>query len=167
MLSSSNESGRLLLMGSSAYNTRELHSKVKERLDDAIDLDMEIVVGEAKGASRAFQDYLAFRNYKKVTVGHARSIRYNAGNWNTRKYGDNLKERELNMIKDCATAIIIWVNQSSVIAENLENLKRYGKPTLLHEVDTEKGIERIGELDPRRIYSRYMISKQFYKKPKG
>ncbi len=165
MPSSSNNSGRLLLMGSSAYNTKELHPRVRERLDNAMDLGMEIIVGEAKGASREFQDYLAYRCYRKVTVGHARSIRYNAGNWNTRKYGDNLKERELNMIKDCNTAIIIWVNQSSVIAENLERLKRYGKPTLIHEIDAEKGIDKIGELDLRRVYSRYIVGKRFSKKP--
>ena len=69
------------------------------------------------------------------------------------------------MIKDCNTAIIIWVNQSSVIAENLERLKRYGKPTLIHEIDAEKGIDKIGELDLWRVYSRYIVGKRFSKKP--
>lgn len=156
-------------MGSSAYGAERLHPRVRERLDNAMGLGMTVIVGEAKGASRAFQDYLASSGCQKVIVGHARSIRYNAGGWETRKYGDNLKERERNMIEDCDTAIIIWVNQSSVIAENLEKLKRHGKPTLLHEVDTEKGTERVGDLDPTRIYSRYYASARYYRKekPKG
>ena len=95
-------------MGSSAYNLKELHPRVRERLDNAMDLGMSIIVGEARGASRAFQDYLAAKGYQDTVVGHARSIRYNAGGWETRKYGDDLKERERNMIEDCDTAIIIW-----------------------------------------------------------
>jgi hypothetical protein len=158
--------GRLLLMGSSAYKAQELHPRVRERLDNAIALDMTIIVGEAKGASRAFQDYLASKSYRNVVVGHARSIRYNAGGWETHKYGDDLKEREKRMIEDSDTAIIIWVNSSSVIAENLERLKRQLKPTLLHEVDTETGAERIGDIDPNRIYSRYYASTGFYRKEK-
>jgi hypothetical protein len=160
------EPGRLLLMGSSAYKAQELHPRVRERLDNAMDLGMTVIVGEAKGASRVFQDYLASKGYQNVVVGHARSIRYNTGGWETRKYGDNLKEREKRMIEDSDTAIIIWVNQSSVIAENLEMLKRQGKPTLLHEADTETGAERIGDLDPNRIYSRYYTSAGFYRKEK-
>jgi hypothetical protein len=160
------EPGRLLLMGSSAYRAEELHPRVRERLDNAIDLGMTIIVGEAKGASRAFQDYLASKSYGNVVVGHARSIRYNAGGWETRKYGDDLKERERAMIDDCDTAIIIWVNRSSVIAENLEKLKRKGKPTLLHEVDTETGAEIVGDLNPNRVYSRFYASARFYRKEK-
>jgi hypothetical protein len=160
------EPGRLLLMGSSAYKAQKLHPRLRERLDNAIALGMTIIVGEAKGASRTFQDYLASKGYRNVVVGHAKSIRYNAGGWETRKYGDDLKEREKRMIEDCDTAIIIWANRSSVIAENLEKLKRQGKPTLLHEVDTETGAERIGDLSPNRIYSRYYASAGFYRKEK-
>jgi hypothetical protein len=163
---SPSETGRLLLMGSSAYRAEQLHPRVRERLDNAMDLGMTVIVGEAKGASRAFQDYLASKSYQNVVVGHAKSIRYNAGGWETRQYGLDLKERERRMIEDCDTAIIIWVNMSSVIAANLERLKRQGKTTLLHEVDTETGAERVGDLDLHRIYSRYHASARFYRKEK-
>jgi len=87
-----------------------------------------------------------------VVVGHARSIRYNAGGWRDHKYGDDLKERERNMIRDCDRAIIIWQDESGVIAENLEQLKKLGKPTFLYEYDSSEGTVRAGELDPRRSY---------------
>ena len=161
MSGTGDEAGRLLLMGSSAYKAEELHPRVRERLDNAMTLGMTIIVGEAKGASRAFQEYLAFRGYGNVVVGHARSIRYNAGGWETRQYGDDLKERERRMIEGCDTAIIIWIDRSSVIAENLERLKRQGKPTLLHEVDTETGTERVGDLDSDRVYSRFYASARY------
>jgi len=115
---------------------------------------MTIIVGEARGACRRFQDYLKSKGYRDVVVGHARSIRYNAGDWVTVRYGDDLKERERGMIEDCDSAVIIWVNQSGVIAENLERLKRLGKPTFVYEYSTKDGSESFGELDPSRSYSR-------------
>ena len=148
-------SGRkLLLMGSSAFKAEELPAVVRERIDEAMARDMTIIVGEAHGACRRYQDYLKSKGYMNVIVGHARSIRYNAGDWMTVKYGDDLKERERGMIEDCDSAIIIWVDDSSVIAENLERLKRLEKPTFLYEYSTKDGIERFGPLDPTRTYAR-------------
>ena len=142
-------------MGSSAFKAEELPAVVRERIDEVMAQGMTIIVGEAREACRRFQDYLRSKGYMDVVVGHARSIRYNAGDWRTVKYGDDLKERERRMIEDCDSAIIIWVNQSSVIAENLERLKRLGKSTFVYEYSTKDGIERFGELDPSRSYSRY------------
>ncbi len=148
-------SGRkLLLMGSSAFKVEELPLSVRERIDEAIARDMTIIVGEAHGACRRYQDYLKSRGYANVIVGHARSIRYNAGDWMTKKYGDNLKERERGMIEDCDSAIIIWVNNSSVIAENLERLKRLNKPAFVYEYSTRDKRASWGELDPTRTYGR-------------
>jgi hypothetical protein len=147
--------GRLLLMGSSAFNAEELPAVVRERIDEAMTRNMTMVVGEARGACRRYQDYLNSKGYMDVIVGHARSISYNAGDWRTVRYGDDLKERERGMIEDCDSAIIIWVNESSVIAENLERLKRLGKPTFVYEYSTRDGSERFGELDPSRSYSRH------------
>jgi hypothetical protein len=148
-------SGRLLLMGSSAFKAEELPAVVRKRIDEAMAQGMTIIVGEARGACRRYQDYLELKGYEDVIVGHARSIRYNAGGWRTFKYGDDLKERERRMIEDCDSAVIIWVNQSSVIAENLERLRRLEKPALVYEYSTKDGVERFGELDPSRSYSRY------------
>ena len=149
-------------MGSSAFKVEELPAVVRERIDEAMAQGMTIVVGEARGACRRFQDYLRSKDYKDVIVGHARSIRYNAGDWRTVRYGDDLKERERGMIEDCDSAVIIWVNQSGVIAENLERLKRLGKSTFVYEHSTKDGSESFGELDPSRGYSRnYRMSASF------
>lgn len=143
---------RLLLMGSSAFKAGELPDAVRELLDEAIALGMTMIVGEARGACRRFQDYLHSKGFRDVIVGHARSIRYNAGGWKIVRYGDDLKERERGMIDDCDSAIIIWVDKSSVIAENLEYLKKLGKPTYVYECSTREGEASFGPLDPARTY---------------
>jgi len=157
---------RLLLMGSSAFTAEELPTEVKERIDDAIARSMMIIVGEARGACRAYQGYLKSKAYGNVIVGHALSLRYNAGNWKDRQYGKNVEEREKGMIEDCDEAIVIWVNQSGVIAGNLELLRRLGKPTFLYEYSTETNTARSGPLDPTRIYDSYYYMKQYYRKRK-
>ena len=161
----SHASGRkLLLRGSSAFKANELPAPVKERIDEVIARGATMIVAEAHGACRRYQDYLKSRGYTNVIVGHARSIRYNAGDWRTVRYGDDLKER--GMIEDCDSAMIIWVDSSGVIAENLERLKRLGKPTFVYEYSTRDGKERFGELDPKRTYDGYYDMKEYYRKRK-
>jgi hypothetical protein len=157
---------KLLLMGSSAFKEKELPPEIKEKIDEAITRNMAIIVGEARGACRLYQDYLHSKAYTNVIVGHARSMRYNAGNWKTMKYGDNLNEREKNMIKDADSAIIIWVDKSGVIATNLERLKRRGTPTFLYEFQNKTGRAKASWLDPERIYDSYYDIKKYWKRKK-
>ena len=130
-------SKKMLLMGSSAFK-RELPFEVATQIDWAVERGMSFIVGEAHGACRRFQDYLASLDYRDVVVGHAKSIRYNAGDWPTRQYGLSVKERERSLIDDC---------DSGVIAENLEQLKKQGKPTYLYETNTKTGETRHRPLD--------------------
>ena len=157
---------KLLLMGSSAFKAKELPTEVKERIDGAVKRGMTIIVGEAPGASRLYQDYLKTKGYRNVVVGHAVRLRYNAGNWKVVQYGKNLKERERNMIEDCDSAVIIWVNNSGVIAENLELLKGLGKPTYLYEYHSETDQATAGELDPHRTYDPFYYMKEYYRQQK-
>ena len=162
----SSKTKKLLLMGSSAFRDRELPVEVKARIDGAMEREMMIIVGEAHGASRIYQDYLKTRGYRNVVVGHAIRLRYNAGNWKDVQYGKNLKERERKMIEDCDSAIVIWMNNSGVIAEDLEILKRLGKPTFLYECSSETDDVRAGELDPNRIYDQFYYTKEPHRKQK-
>ena len=56
------------------------------------------------------------------------------------------------MIKDCISAVVIWMDNSGVIAENLENLKILEKPTYLYEYDSLRDSVNSGMLDPYRTY---------------
>jgi len=152
---------RLLLMGSKSFRAKRLPAVVIEKIDEAIDRKMTMIVGEAPGANQLYQDYLKSRSYAKVIVGHAKSIRYNAGNWPTVPYGSDVHERETNMIGDCDSAITIWGDASGVIAENLELLKRRGIPTFLYEYSSKTGRAKSGWLDPKRVYDHYYYWKEF------
>jgi hypothetical protein len=153
-------------MGSKAFRAEKLPAEVASKIDEAIARNMRILVGEAPGAGRFYQDYLSFKGHRNVIVGHAKSMRYNAGNWKTMQYGIDVKERERRMIENCDSAIVIWTDSSGVIAENLELLKNLGKPTFLYELSTKTGKTEAGWLDPGRIYDPYYQMKEFYRKKK-
>lgn len=149
------KSRKLLLMGSAAFKARELPLEVRDRIDDAVQDGITIVVGEAQGACRLYHDYLRSKGYENVIVGHALKIRYNAGNWKEFQYGTNVKEREQKMIEDCESAIIMWVDQSGQIAKNLEMLKRLWRPTFVYEFSTKTNTAKAGMLDPKRTYDHF------------
>jgi hypothetical protein len=158
---------KLLLMGSSAFTPKELPPQVTQRIDAAISRGMTILVGEAHGASRLFQDYLHRTGYRNVIVGHARRIRYNAGTWPTHQYGTDLPDRERHMIEDCDAALIIWMNHSGVIAENLERLRRLRKPTYLYECTSTTDTVTAGDLDTKRVYDPYYSMKEQHRRRKA
>ena len=158
------KSKKLLLMGSSNFKPKDMPTEVKERMDEAIASETTIIVGEAAGASRLYQDYLRSKGYRNVIVGHAVRLRYNAGNWKDVKYGKDLKEREKEMIEDCDSAIIIWADNSGVIAENLELLKRLEKPTYVFEYSSKTETGEGGKIDPTRIHDPYYYMKEYYRK---
>ena len=157
---------RLLLMGSKAFREKKLPAEVASKIDGAISRGMTILVAEALGACRLYQDYLLSKGYRNVVVGHAKSMRYNAGNWKTTQYGTDLKERERRMIEDCDSAIVVWTDSSGVIAENLELLKNLGKPTFLYEHSTRTGAFEAGWADPRRTYDPHYAMKEYFRKRK-
>ncbi len=157
---------KLLLMGSKAFQSNRLPIQITKRINEALTMKMRVIVGEAPGSCRLFQDYLKYKNYTKVIVGHAKSIRYNVGKWKTKQYGIDVMEREKNMIEECNSAIIIWTDQSGVIAENLEFLKRLGKPTFLYEYSNKTKVGKAGWLDLKRIYDPYYFWKEFQRKKK-
>jgi hypothetical protein len=153
-------------MGSKAFRAERLPGEVAEKIDEAIARNMTILVGEALGACRLYQNYLQSKGYRNVVVGHAKSMRYNAGNWKTVKYGDDLKDRERGMIENCDSAIIIWTDNSGVIAENLELLKNLRKSTFLYECSTRTNTTGVGWLDPKRTYDPYYHMKEYFRKKK-
>jgi len=157
---------KLLLMGSKAFRAQRLPVQLRRKIDEAIERQMKVIVGEVPGACRLYQDYLKLHNYANVVVGHAKSIRYNAGNWETKQYGSSVTERERNMIEECDSAIIIWQDNSGVIAENLEIFKRSGKPTFIYEYYTKTRRGKAGWLDPERTYDPYFNWKEYMRKKK-
>jgi len=64
---------KLLLMGSKAFRAEKLPIEVASKIDETIARSMTILVGEALGACRLYQDYLQSKDYRNVIVAMRRA----------------------------------------------------------------------------------------------
>jgi len=118
-----------------------LPSEVKHRLDTMAAKDFQILVGDANGADKAVQTYLAAKAYPHVLV-HCmeRHCRNNVGNWPTREVAAPKGARgfEFYSVKDRLMAdvadygLMLWDGKSKGTINNVVNLSRDGKPVVVY-----------------------------------
>jgi hypothetical protein len=58
-----------------------LNAPIRDRIDDLLNCGCTILVGDANGADKAVQQYLAGRRYTRVTVFCMENCRNNIGAW--------------------------------------------------------------------------------------
>ncbi len=112
----------------------QLDETVKSRLSTIVKKEFHIIVGDANGADKAFQTYLAGMDYADVTVFFSGSeCRNNMGQWNVKHVSvdTNLKRRDFYTQKDKAMAgeadygLVLWDGESpGTISNVIEMLKR-------------------------------------------
>jgi len=118
-----------------------LNSQVKERLDNIMKQNLAVLVGDANGADKAVQRYLARCHYQNVVVYSMDGCRNNVGNWPTRLHTaptDARRDRHYYGIKDFAMAkdatcgFMLWDGVSKGTLTNIVNLLNADKKTLLY-----------------------------------
>jgi hypothetical protein len=114
---------------------------VKARIDTMIDKGFEILVGDANGADKAVQSYLAEKAYPHVLV-HCmeRPCRNNVGHWPTREVpapkgarGSDFYSTKDRVMADTAEyGLMVWDGKSKGTINNVVNLCRDGKPVVVY-----------------------------------
>jgi len=128
----------VFLGGSRAVS--RLNEMIREQLDNLISKNCSILVGDANGADKALQTYLAQKHYSNVTVFSMGSPRNNVGQWENRRVSSERKTRDAEYfaIKDRAMAqearcgLMLWDGVSKGTLNNVCELINSGKPTLLY-----------------------------------
>jgi hypothetical protein len=118
-----------------------LPAEVKLRVDTMIDKGFQILVGDANGADKAVQTYLAEKAYPHVLV-HCmeRHCRNNVGHWPTHEVAAPKGARgfEFYSLKDRAMAeaaeygLMLWDGESKGTINNVVNLSRDQKPVVVY-----------------------------------
>jgi len=117
-----------------------LNAQVKERLDNILRKEFTVLVGDANGADKAVQRYLAERGYKRVVVYCMEECRNNIGNWPVHSHSPEaglrrdrhyygIKDRA--MAKDASCGFMLWDGISKGTLTNVINLLDYDKKVLL------------------------------------
>jgi hypothetical protein len=117
-----------------------LNDQIRKRLDDVQNRECAVLVGDANGADKAVQQYLAKCGYRRVLVYCMRECRNNVGGWdaNFHSAGKGAKGFEYYAIKDRAMArdancgVMLWDGKSRGTLNNVTNLLASQKKVLLY-----------------------------------
>jgi len=116
-------------------------AEVKRRIDTMIEKGFTILVGDANGADKAVQRYLAEKSYRNVIVHcMADRCRNNVGDWPTRKILGSERARgfayyatkDQAMVDDASYGLMIWDGKSKGTLNNIINLIRREKPIVVY-----------------------------------
>lgn len=118
-----------------------LPAEVRRRIDTMVDKGFQILVGDANGADKAIQRYLANKEYANVLVhcmvNHCRN---NLGNWPMRQVAapHGAKGFEYYSLKDEQMAeaaeygLMLWDGKSKGTINNVVNLCRRSKTVVVY-----------------------------------
>jgi len=135
----------VFIAGSRALS--KLNAQVKERLDNILRKEFIVLVGDANGADKAVQRYLAERRYRNVVVYCMEVCRNNVGNWPIRSHSaDQAAKRDRHyygikdrtMARDASCGFMVWDGISKGTLTNVVNLLDYDKKVLLFSAPTKK-----------------------------
>jgi hypothetical protein len=123
-----------------------LPAEVCRRLDEMVRRELTILVGDANGADKAVQTYLAKQHYAKVLVFcTAGDCRNNVGHWPVRVVDAPHRARDFAFFtaKDVAMAeeadvgLALWDGQSTGTLVNVARLVARAKPVVVY-IATQK-----------------------------
>ena len=124
-----------------------LPAEVKIRVDTMIDKGFQILVGDANGADKAVQTYLAEKAYPHVFV-HCmeRHCRNNVGHWPTHEVAapkgargfDFYSAKDRVMADAAEYGLMLWDGKSKGTINNVVNLSRDQKPVVVYVGPTRR-----------------------------
>ncbi len=123
----------------------KLNAAIRARIDDLITRGCTIFIGDANGADKAVQQYLAEQRYAKVTVFCMEQCRNNIGSWPTRNIDPPTDRKDFSyyaakdivMSKEAQCGVMLWDAKSKGTLQNMLNLIGAGKRTLVYFTPTK------------------------------
>lgn len=119
----------------------QLNKDVNRRLDNIIEKGFTVVVGDANGADKAVQRYLASKHHQKVIVFcMAGECRNNLGKWPTRDITAApgargfayFSTKDRAMVEEADYGLMLWDGKSRGTLTNVVDLVRQGRPVVVY-----------------------------------
>ncbi len=144
---------KVFIGGSRAVS--KLNPEIRARLDDLMQRRCEILIGDANGADKAVQQYLAACRYPDVAVYCMEDCRNNAGSWPVRKVVPPGARKDFRyyaakdavMAQDAGCGLMLWDGKSKGTLQNLLNLLAAGKRTLVYFAPSQEFQVLAGQAD--------------------
>jgi hypothetical protein len=155
-------STKVFVAGSRAIT--RLPPEVRSRIDTMAEKQFTVLVGDANGADKAFQKYLADRAYPNVIVHFMKGrCRNNLGSWPAQEISAPRGARGFDFyaVKDVVMAeaadygLMLWDGVSRGTLNNVVNLARRNKPVVMYieptkSVETIRSVEEVRSLIPSK-----------------
>jgi hypothetical protein len=118
-----------------------LNEQLRKRLDQIVQKELQVLLGDANGADKAVQAYLAECGYRNVQIFcSAGDCRNNLGPWEIKsvKPPHHRRDFEFFTAKDAAMAeeadvgLMLWDGESSGTVVNAARLIAAGKPVVVY-----------------------------------
>jgi hypothetical protein len=118
-----------------------LNKELRERIDKVINQNFLVLLGDANGADRAFQQYLTEKSYQNVLVFCAGdTCRNNVGGWKTRhvslercqKNFQYYAARDKEMSEEADYGFMLWDGKSKGTLNNIVNMLERDKSVLVY-----------------------------------
>jgi hypothetical protein len=134
---------KVFIGGSRAVS--KLNAVIRVRLDDLVKRGCKVLVGDANGADKAVQTYFADKHYANVIVFCMEHCRNNVGEWRTRsieppagsKGFSYYAAKDFVMAEEAQCGVMLWDAKSKGTLQNMLNLVRAGKRTLVYFAPTK------------------------------
>ncbi len=153
---------------------KNIDNKVKERIDNIINSDFPILLGDANGVDTSIQELVNSKGYRKVTIYcSGKYVRNNIGRWEIKKIISNYKEntrlffteKDIQMAEDCDYGLMVWDLKSTGTLSNVYELLIRNKKSLVF-VNKLKSFIKIANADDFEKLTSFMSNNAFEKADK-
>ncbi len=151
-----------------------IDNKVKERIDNIINSNFPILLGDADGVDTSIQELVNSKGYKKVTIYcSGNHVRNNIGRWKVKKIITNYKKntrlfftaKDIQMANECDYGLMIWDSKSTGTLSNVYELLSQEKKSLVF-VNKLKSFIKITNIDEFERLTSFMSSSAYEKTDK-
>ena len=137
-----------------------LNDAIGARLDQIIERELQVFVGDANGADKAIQQYLAKKTYARVVVFAITSrLRNNIGKWEVRfvvppagaRGFDAYSAKDLRMAAEASCGLMLWDARSRGTLANIRNLLTQEKPVAVYHAQKKRFVNLVNLQDLTRL----------------
>ncbi|WP_231388734.1 hypothetical protein [Neisseria meningitidis] len=144
---------------SGSRSISRLNPQIRERINNILSNNFDIVIGDANGADKAIQKFLQEQDYANVHIYFSGKIyRNNVGNWQfvqvdskgTGRVFYTAKDKKMAEIADYG--FILWDGKSIGSLNNIAELLQLNKPSLVYHSQTKEFFKIKSSADLENIY---------------
>lgn len=156
---------------SGSMRIKRIDKKVEERIDNIINSNFPILLGDAKGVDTSIQELVKSREYQNVTIYCSGAhVRNNIGRWKVIKIKNEYEKnsrlfftaKDIQMAKECNYGLMVWDSKSTGTLNNVYELLSQGKKSLVFVNKIKKFVKVINLDDFEKLTS--LMSKSAFEK---